>query len=513
MIRLIKPGSYFGIFKIKYTFLVLNFLIYKHQQRTYGIWRLIASLRDNQHTVAMKRLLLQLIAIILLPSAMAQPADPCQNNKNAVKYFNGFQHTKSDPSKINLTLSYAQALARECPAILQSLFHTFFAQAFSPHIRGNRDNANERKLLDLCINDTNQVLVQAARPIYLWVQIQENANNTADLIKLTNNFIDTQFNTLDLYDNRTARYALLIYQQINSNKKCSQTAQILLSKTTAALSNQINKYDLPADQVHNWKKAWYRYLYACIHFVQAEEAQHNGDLTNAEAFYRIASLYSPNETDRQVLSAYDYDKVFLQGKDSYHEDYLNFLASNPDKSKSLELLTKLTIENPVNISRLQLYYNEHYLANEPFDNYWERESNKNLQSAPDFTLQLLNNQPFSLGQQKGKWVLIDFWGTWCAPCLEEMPDMQSLYREITAKHPDKLSLITIACKDTPMKVKTFMNKYRYNFPVAMANADIEHEYTITAYPTKLLITPQGNILPIISGKNWLEQVKRYIHLK
>jgi thiol-disulfide isomerase/thioredoxin len=461
----------------------------------------------------MKTFLFQAAIILNLSSVLAQPAEPCPNSKNALKYYNGFQHTKSDPAKINLALSYAQGLARECPATLQSLFHTFFSQAFIKEYRDKYDNTNERKLLNLFINDTNQVLIQTARPIHLWVQVQENQNNPAESIKLTNTFIDTQLNTSEMHDNRTSRYALLIYLLIYNKKECSQIAQALLTKTIATLSRQIPNYDLAGDAVHNRKRAWYRYLYAYIHFLQAEQAHQKGDLVKAEEFYRIASLYSPDEADQQVYAAYYYDKVFLQGKDNYIEEYLYFLASNPNKTKSLESLTQLAIEKPANLSRLASFYNQHYPDKEPFSKYWETELNKNLKVAPDFTLQLLNNSNFSLTQHKGRWVLMDFWGTWCAPCIEEMPKMQRFYREATANHADKISVITIACKDTALRVKTFLNKHAYNFPVAMATADIEKEYAVTTYPTKILITPTGNILTLPYGTDWVQQVKLYAQLQ
>jgi thiol-disulfide isomerase/thioredoxin len=342
--------------------------------------------------------------------------------------------------------------------------------------------------------------------------VQENENNTDQLIKLTNTFLDTQLNTADLHDNCISRYALLIYQLICTKKECHEVAQTLLTKTNSTLDNQIRKYDLPGDDLHNIKRAWYRYLYAYIHHLQGTQAHKKGDLTKAEGYYRLASQYSPDEKDKQYLPAYDYDKVFLQGKESYTEDYLQFLAADPDKLKSLEALTKLAIESPIHLSKLRSFYNGHFPHKESFNEYWEAELNKNLKPATDFDLLQINNRSFSLGQHTGKWVLMDFWGTWCAPCIEEMPSMQRFYREAATKHADKLSIITIACKDTETKVKTFMNKHTYNFPVGMATPDMEEKYAITAYPTKLLITPKGNILPIASGKNWVEQVKLYVEL-
>ena len=54
-------------------------------------------------------------------------------------------------------------------------------------------------------------------------------------------------------------------------------------------------------------------------------------------------------------------------------------------------------------------------------------------AAADFEGTLLNGQPFRLSEQKGKVVFLNFWASWCSPCLKEMPDMQELQKELGSK--------------------------------------------------------------------------------
>jgi thiol-disulfide isomerase/thioredoxin len=204
--------------------------------------------------------------------------------------------------------------------------------------------------------------------------------------------------------------------------------------------------------------------------------------------------------------------VFLteaEDKDNFKQDYLQLLSADPKNPEALRTLTALSVSDPANLPHLKSFYQQHYSAREPFSEYWEKEMDKAFTLAPDFRLVQLNKASFSLEAHKGRWVLIDFWGTWCSPCLEEMPRIQSFYREVILKHADKISLLTIACKDTEPKVSTYLNKNRYNFPAALSDGTVEKAYALTDYPTKILVTPNGKQIIIPAGEDWVEKVKGY----
>ena len=74
--------------------------------------------------------------------------------------------------------------------------------------------------------------------------------------------------------------------------------------------------------------------------------------------------------------------------------------------------------------------------------------------APDFTLPTLNDVPVSLASQRGKWVLISFWATWCAPCQQEAQTLNRLART----YPDQLTVLAPAVKDSRDAMKTFAAK-------------------------------------------------------
>ena len=75
--------------------------------------------------------------------------------------------------------------------------------------------------------------------------------------------------------------------------------------------------------------------------------------------------------------------------------------------------------------------------------------------APDFTLNDINGKPFSLSSLRGKYVVLDFWGSWCGWCIKGMPDMKKYYE----KYSGKFEIVGIDCNDTEAKWKEAVKKH------------------------------------------------------
>ncbi len=85
--------------------------------------------------------------------------------------------------------------------------------------------------------------------------------------------------------------------------------------------------------------------------------------------------------------------------------------------------------------------------------------------------------------------------------------MQKFYDEIKAQND--IVLVTIACSDTETKVRNFMQKNAYFFPVVMSDGTVETKYPVDGYPAKILITPQGKRIRIEFGADWVSRVNTY----
>ncbi|MBN1480099.1 redoxin domain-containing protein [candidate division KSB1 bacterium] len=110
--------------------------------------------------------------------------------------------------------------------------------------------------------------------------------------------------------------------------------------------------------------------------------------------------------------------------------------------------------------------------------------------APDFTLMTVDGQEFTLSKNRGKYVFIDFWGTWCGPCKMELPNIIRLAETIPS---DKLIVFGVA-RDEPGDLQKFLHKRPLPYPNAIATENVLKAWKIEHFPTTFLIDPDGNII-------------------
>ena len=92
---------------------------------------------------------------------------------------------------------------------------------------------------------------------------------------------------------------------------------------------------------------------------------------------------------------------------------------------------------------------------------------------------------------RGKYVLIDFWGIWCGPCVKEMPKIKT-YQQ---KYAEDLVVLGINQGDSQKRIKDFVAKNEYSWTQIMEQeADLVAKFSVAGFPTKLLIDPEGKII-------------------
>jgi thiol-disulfide isomerase/thioredoxin len=145
--------------------------------------------------------------------------------------------------------------------------------------------------------------------------------------------------------------------------------------------------------------------------------------------------------------------------------------------------------------------------------WWQMQRAAELaQQRPDLEFRDLDGRPHRLSEWDGKLLLLNFWATWCTPCLKEIPLLVQAQREFG---PRGLQIVGLAL-DQREAVEAFRTRLGINYPLMLGEADIIAAMDALgdqfgAFPFSVLIAPDGRILARESGaltadelRNWIE---------
>lgn len=122
--------------------------------------------------------------------------------------------------------------------------------------------------------------------------------------------------------------------------------------------------------------------------------------------------------------------------------------------------------------------------------------------APDFTLRNTEGAQVSLSSLRGRYVVLDFWGSWCGWCIKGFPELRACYE----RHKGRFEVVGIACNDTDDKWRAAIAENRlpwinlFNPRGTAPEEDVALRYGIRAFPTKIIVDPEGRIAEIFVGE-------------
>lgn len=121
--------------------------------------------------------------------------------------------------------------------------------------------------------------------------------------------------------------------------------------------------------------------------------------------------------------------------------------------------------------------------------------------APEFELQNLQGSTTALSSLRGKYVVLDFWGSWCEWCIYGFPQMKTYY----AKYKSKMEILGVDCRDTEEKWRDAVKEHQLPWLQVRCPDDmlqtIAAPYGIQGFPTKVVIDPQGKIVNTFVGED------------
>ena len=115
-----------------------------------------------------------------------------------------------------------------------------------------------------------------------------------------------------------------------------------------------------------------------------------------------------------------------------------------------------------------------------------------MPAQPTLKINTLDGKPYDLAQQRGKYVIVNYWATWCVPCIKEMPDIS----RFVAAHKDQVAAIGLAYEDTDKAdIQAFLAKHPVSYPIAQVTLDQPPKDfdEPRGLPTTWLIGPDGKV--------------------
>ncbi len=107
-------------------------------------------------------------------------------------------------------------------------------------------------------------------------------------------------------------------------------------------------------------------------------------------------------------------------------------------------------------------------------------------------------EPYSFSDLRGEVVFLNFWATWCPPCVAELPEIEKAFQ----KHKDRVAFLLVT-NEEPEVVRAFMQKHGYDLPVFFSRSPVPDVFDVSALPTTFIISGEGTIVARKTGaSNW-----------
>ena len=129
----------------------------------------------------------------------------------------------------------------------------------------------------------------------------------------------------------------------------------------------------------------------------------------------------------------------------------------------------------------------------------------------DFTLPDLEGKSVSLSDFRGKWVIVNYWATWCPPCLEEIPDLVALYEA----NPDKVVVLGVDYEEVDLDyLKEFADSHFMSYPIVrMDPVPVTALGPVLGLPTSYIVSPEGEVVARQEGPVTREAIETYLERK
>lgn len=246
--------------------------------------------------------------------------------------------------------------------------------------------------------------------------------------------------------------------------------------------------------------------------IPGEDFTINGTLSD----YKIggAAIYQKMEEVQKSIDI-DWSKATRENMDSLRKVYADkamaYIKAHPNEEAAMTLVQNLDADGIKQaVALFSPEVREGRMAGlwKPLLKMYEEQAQRKAAAkklvvgteAPDFTLPDINGKQLKLSSLRGKYVVLDFWGSWCGWCIKGMPEMKNYY----TKYAGKFEILGVDCNDTEAKWKAAVEKNQLPWKhvrQSQQTQNVSDDYGVQGFPTKILIDPKGKIAKIIVGED------------
>ncbi len=129
--------------------------------------------------------------------------------------------------------------------------------------------------------------------------------------------------------------------------------------------------------------------------------------------------------------------------------------------------------------------------------------------APNFALKSVDGRPVSLAEHRGKPVVIDFWATWCVPCLYQVPELNAFWKN--HREAGDVAVIGVAVDvEGASVVAPWIEEQGVEYSIALGDERLARDFGVMGFPTLAIIRPDGNIDSLHVGLIEVEELERLV---
>lgn len=119
-------------------------------------------------------------------------------------------------------------------------------------------------------------------------------------------------------------------------------------------------------------------------------------------------------------------------------------------------------------------------------------------NAANFTLRDLEGVEHKLSNYKGRWVLVNYWATWCPPCLEEVPDLINLYEN--REQQDVMVIGVVFDYQSIKEVTDYVDDMLMTYPIVLSDQAVVSQFeSVNVLPTTFIFNPKGQLIKVKHG--------------